>query len=379
MAALGMMLVTAGCKDEIRPGTVESGPPTVVKAAVDFVEMKVHPQFYDAPGTVSARMSATLSAKVMGEIRKLRVREGDRVTAGDVLVEIDDSRLSAGLRQAEAALAEAVQAVRASEASLSAARASAELAEKTYRRYETLFASDSVSLQEFDEVMSRKDQAMGALSQAESMHGASKNRVSQAQAARAQAKTAFDDATVIAPYDAIVTGRMVDEGDLAAPGTPLVRLETTGTAEVHMALPESDIGHVRVNDLLEVVIPSIGDAAFGGTVKTVNASADPATRSFLVKIGLPEGAGVQAGMFARVRVPVGHARMILVPEGAVVHHGQLSGVYIVDEGGIARFRLIRPGRTVDGEVEVLAGLKSGDRYVEHPDASIVDGVKVEAS
>lgn len=378
-AVLGAIIFFAGCGDEILPGNTSSGPPAVVKAAISLVKMVAQPQFYEAAGTISARTTATVSAKVMGEIRKVRVQEGDQVAAGDVLVEIDDSRLTAALQQAEAAQAEAVQASQGAGAALTAAQASADLAEKTYRRYEMLFKSESVSLQEFDEVKSRYDQAIGALSQAKSMKAAAENRISQAKAALNQAKSAFNDATVTAPYDARVTGRLVDEGDLAAPGVPLIQLETRGATEVQMALPETHIGHVRVGDRLSVVIPSLQNAEVTGIVQTVNSAADPATRSFRVKVSLPEAAGIQAGMFARVRVPVGETQMILIPETAVRQYGQLSGVYIVDAGDIARFRLIRPGRSVDGRVEVIAGLKIGDRYVADPDPSIVDGVKVEVS
>jgi len=321
MAALWAVILSAGCGEDILPGNTSSDPKATVKTAVSVVEMAAHPQFYEAAATISSRTKATVSAQVMGEIRKVRVQEGDKVAAGDVLVEIDDSRLSAGLRQAEAALAEAVQSVRGAEAALTAAQASADFAKKTYLRYETLFKSESVSLQEFDEVKSRYDQAIGALSQAKSMQSAAENRVSQAKAALSQAKTAFNDTTVTAPYEARVTGRLVDEGDLAAPGVPLIQLETTGDGEAHTVLPESHIRHVRVGDKLSVVIPSLQDVVVAGIIQSINSAADPATRSFQVKLSLPDTAGIQAGMFARVRVPVGETQMILIPETAVTHHG----------------------------------------------------------
>ena len=210
------------------------------------------------------------------------------------------------------------------------------------------------------------------------MYEAAKNRIAQARAAEHQAKTTFADATVTAPYDATVSGRLADEGDLAAPGSPLVRLESEGAAEVHLEVPESLISHVREGNTLTVVVPSLGNAIVAGTVHTVNSSANPATRAFLVKVVLPEDAGVQAGMFARVRIPVGETPMLLVPETAVVRHGQLSGVYVVDADDVARFRLMRPGRALAEGVEVIAGLKPGERFVRKVTPAVVDGVKVEA-
>jgi hypothetical protein len=84
-------------------------------------------------------------------------------------------------------------------------------------------------------------------------------------------------------------------------------------------------------------------------------------------------------MFARVMVPIGATGMILVPDTAVIAHGQLSGVYVVDSGHIAHFRLIRPGRSFGSQLEVLSGLKDGDRYIINPGLNIVDGIKVEES
>ncbi len=371
------IILTAGCGEEIPPGTTPSKTPAVVKTATSIIELIEQPEFYEASGTVFARTAATVSAKVMGEIRKVLVQEGDTVAAGDILVVIDDSQLSARLQQAEAALAEANQGAFAAQAAFESARASSELAEKTLRRYEMLIENESVSRQEFDEVKSRYNQAAGGLSQAKSMRDAAQNRIEQAQAGLLAAKSSYDDTTVTAPYDAVVTGRLADKGDLASPGVPLIQLETIGSSEVHMVLPETHIRQVKVGDKLPVYIPSIQKEALSGEIKTINSAANPATRSFQVKVSLPDVPAIQVGMFARVLIPIGQSEMILVPETAVIAHGQLSGVYVVDADHIARFRLIRPGRFFGSQVEVLSGLKNGDRFIINPGQTVVDGIKVE--
>jgi multidrug efflux pump subunit AcrA (membrane-fusion protein) len=114
-----------------------------------------------------------------------------------------------------------------------------------------------------------------------------------------------------------------------------------------------------------------------GEIKTINSAADPATRSFQVRVSLPDIPAIQVGMFARVLIPIGAIKMILVPETAVIAHGQLSGVYVVDDDHMAHFRLIRPGRFFGSQMEVLSGLKNGDRYIIKPDFTVVDGVRVE--
>lgn len=379
IAAAAAVLLVSGCGDDIPPGTTPFESPATVKAATGIIALVAQPEFYEAPATVSARTNATVSAKIMGEILEISVQEGDRVSAGDVLLTIDDSQLSAQRRQARAALSEAEQAAHAAGAMFDSARASMELAEKTFHRFEMLFESDSVSRQEFDEVKARYDQAAGGLSQAKSMRDAAQNRVEQARAALSAAETAYADTTVAAPYDATVTGKLVDKGDLAAPGVPLVRLEIIGAHEVHMMVPESKIHQVSLGDSVHVSIPSLGNMAVTGEIISVNSAADPATRSFQVKAGLPDLPEIRAGMFARVRIPVGKSMKIIVPETAIVRHGQLSGVYIVDAERMAHFRLIRPGRALDGQVEVLSGANVGERYVLEPGKHVVDGVTVEES
>jgi len=379
IAVLITIFLIAGCGEEIPPGTTPSKPLTVVKTATAVIEIIAQPQFYEASGTVFAGTTATVSAKVLGEIRQVLVQEGEKVVAGDVLVVIDDSQLSAHLQQAQAAYEEAKQAARAAQAAFESAHASFVLAEKTFQRYEMLLESESVSRQEFDEVKARYDQAAGGISQANSMREAAQNRVEQAKAALLAVKTAFDDAVVQAPYDATVTGKLVDKGDLAAPGTPLIRLETTGSSDVYMVLPESHIHQVHIGDQLSVFIPSLQNEAMAGEIKTINSAADPGTRSFQVKVSLPDLPGILAGMFARVLIPIGATGMILVPETAVIHYGQLSGIYVVYADQIAHFRLIRPGRLIGGQVEVLSGIKSGDRFIPAPGQTVVDGVKVENS
>lgn len=377
IAFLAAIFLTAGCGEEILPGTTSSKTPAVVKTATSIIEFVEQPRFYEAPGTVFARTAATVSAKVMGEIQEVLVQEGDMVVAGDILVVIDDSQLSARLQQAEAALAEARQGACSAKAAFESAQASSDLAEKTLRRYEMLIKNESVSRQEFDEVKSRYNQAAGGLSQAKSMRDAAQNRIEQAQAGLLAAKSSYNDTTVAAPYDAVVTGRLAEKGDLASPGVPLIQLETTGSSEVHMVLPEIHIRQVKVGDKLPVYIPSIQKKAVSGKIKTINSAADPATRSFQVKVSLPDVPAIQVGMFARVMIPIGKSEMILIPETAVIAHGQLSGVYVVDADHIVHFRLIRPGRFFGSQTEVLSGLKNGDRYVTSPAQNIVDGIQVE--
>jgi hypothetical protein len=172
---------------------------------------------------------------------------------------------------------------------------------------------------------------------------------------------------------------MVDKGDLATPGTPLLSLETTRGFCVDMVLPESFIHYVKPRQKVSVEVPALKTGPLEGDVCTVVPSADPQSRSFIVKINLPIDRNVTSGLFARVQIPTGRRRTLLVAKSALIRRGQLTGLYVVDGGNIAHFRLIRIGKSTNESVEALSGLKAGDRYVKEPPPGMADGVKVEAS
>lgn len=374
---LFVLLFFMGCGEKIEPGTTREAENKVIKTAVATAKVIQQPFMYDAVGTVEARTFSTLSSKLMGEVTAVNVLEGDLVKKGDLLVMIDDRQVSAQLRKAKAAFAEAKRTEISAESARDAAKAGAQLAGATYKRYLQLMEEESVSKQEFDEVEARFRQAEASLAQTQAMVEAAKQRVQQAEASVAAAQVAKNDASVRAPYDGKVTAKLVDEGDLAAPGTPFLTLDKEGVHCVALVLPENHIQSIRLKQKVNVKIPSIQDRSFEGFIGRIDPSADPKSRTFRVRVALPEDKSIRSGMFARVEIPVGEAGMLLIPSTAVRHEGQLTGIYLVDSLEIAHFRLIRIGRTFGESIEVVSGLKEGGRYVVDPPPNLMDGVKVE--
>jgi RND family efflux transporter MFP subunit len=366
-----------GCGEKIEPGTTKEGEKKVIKTAVITARVIQQPFIYDAVGTVEARTFSTLSSKLMGEITAVNVREGDLVKKGDLLVVIDDRQVSAQLRKAKAALAEAKRAEISAESARDAAKAGAQLAAATYKRYLQLMKEESASKQEFDEIEARFHQAKASLAQTQAMVEAANQRVQQAEAAVVAAQVAKNDAWVRAPYDGKVTAKMADDGDLAVPGTPLLTLDKEGVHCVVLLLPEKHIQSIGLKQKVTVKIPSIQDRSFEGFIGRIDPSADPKSRTFRVRVALPEDKDIRSGMFARVEIPVGEAGMLLIPSTAVRHEGQLTGIYLVDSQQVAHFRLIRIGREFGDSLEVVSGLKEGSWYVVDPPPNLIDGVKVE--
>ncbi len=374
---IGISLLAAGCGQKIEPGTTADASKTTVKATVAVADIAQHPFIYRAVGTVEARTASTLSSKLMGTVTDVKVRVGDIVKKGDVLVTIDDEQVAAGLRQAQAALDEARRGLDAARSAYEAAKAGASLAGTTYKRYQQLMKEDSVSKQEFDEVAARYRQATSALNRAAAMVKAARFRIQQAEAGLVAAQARNRDVIVRAPYDGIVAAKMVEVGDLASPGTPFVKLEKIGDFEVRVAVPEEYGRQVRLGQQLNVHIPSLGLTGLTGKVRTISPAADQATRTFTAKITLPPEKHIKSGLFARVDIPVGEAGLLTLPRTALVKYGQLTGFYLVDDKQVARFRLVRIGRTLGDRVEIVSGLKTGDRYVVKPSVKLEDGVKVE--
>lgn len=368
-----------GCGEKIEPGTTPPARGPAVKALVSVAQVSVQPLIYEAVGTVQPRTAGTVSSKVMGNVLEVRVNEGDRVKKGEVLVVLDSLQISARLREAEAGLAEARRAETAASAAREAALANAVQAESAYDRARNLLAGEAMTKEGFEAAEAKHKEAQAALSRAEAMLGAAQYRVKQAQAAVEGVMVNQKDTLILAPYNGKVTKKMAEVGDLASPGTPILSLEAAEGYQVELILPETYIQQVRLGQRVRIKIPSISVQAYEGVIETIVPQADTQSLTFYLKVGLSGNGSLKPGLFARVVVPIGEERVLLVPESAPVHKGQLTGLFTVTPEGVARFRLIRTGRVFGDQIEVVAGLEPGSRFVVSPPPGLVDGAQVEAA
>ncbi len=379
IAIVSITLLLTACGNSIEPGNTPPGAGQTIQAPVAEAQISQEPFLYEAVATINARTASTISAKLMGTVQKVHVQEGDPVKKGDLLVTLDARTVTAQLQQAQAGLREARRAATSAKSSRDVASAAADLAVATYKRYQELLKENSVSQQEFDEMQSRSRQAQAALAQAEAMVEASRSRVQQAEAAVQQATLAKKDAQVTAPYDGQVVEKMIDEGDLASPGVPLLTIEQEGLFCADLVLPERHIQSVKVGMPVKVKVPALDDLETTGEVGRIIPAADAQSRSFQIKVGMPEDLTFKSGMFARVFIPIGGTGILLVPETAVVHEGQLTGVYVVDKDKTARFRLVRTGKSYGDRLEIISGLKDGQMYITKLPATLKDGMTVEGA
>ena len=357
-----LVIFFTACSSQ-KPATPPA-PDTVSGIPTFTAQRAVVPDYIEATGTVRAADSAQLASQMMGTITRVNVHEGDHVRRGEVLITIDAA-------QPRAAYQSAAAGVQASEQSIAAADADYALAESTMQRYQMLYDKKSVSPQEFDEV---KTKLAAAKARQEAAHAGR----AQAEAAVSQANTAVGFSSIRAPFDGLVTAKFVDAGAMATPGVPLLVVEDPSRFRLEVQVDESEIGAVQLGATVPIVIDAIGNQPFSGKVVQIVPAADPSSRSFTVKIELPSNSQIRSGLFGRAQFPHGRRQSILVPQAALVHRGQLDGIYVVDKNHVASLRYITLGKPSAKDVEVLSGLDGGERVVADAAGRELSGKRIEA-
>src|SRR5262245_8100268 len=388
---LAMSVASCGKNQE-----VAAEKPHVVKGArVEKVSMSPVEDYYEATGTVRSKTTTVLSSKIMGTVISLRAREGDKVSVGQVLIEIDNrdataqlQKAEAGLRQAREGLAEVEQAINAAKSAQAAAEANRRLADSTYSRYQSLFGRKSVSPQEFDEAKAKREMAEAEARRADDtlkMLAAKRQQalagIDQAKAEVANGQVFVSYARITSPISGVVVAKHTEVGSTAAPGAPLLTIEDGSRYRLEVAVEESHLGKIGMGQRARVRIDALSaDGALGGDdleggVSEITPVADPMSRSYTVKIDLPARQSLRSGLYGVARFASGKRQATLIPQKAVAQRGQLAGVFVVDDAGVARLRLIKTGQSYGESVETLSGLSDGERIVVDGVANVREGVK----
>lgn len=346
-----VLIGVAGCagQHESKPEAMKDQTVSARLAAVETVSA---PVTIELPGTVEADRTAAVSSRVMATVTAVHVRAGDPVRRGQVLVEIDPQTAAGQVAQARGGLAQA-------EAGLA-------LAERNYQRFQALAATEAASQLELDLAKSQYEQAKGA--------------VQQARGAVSAASSVAAESRVVAPFDGRVTARLVEAGDLAAPGRPLVQIESGSAHRLAVAVPESILAKAGLT--LGTAVPVSIDARpglgrFGGTIAELSPGADPVSHSFLVKIGLGK-AEAPSGSTGRAYLPTGERSTVAVPADAVLRQGGATLVVVKDADGRAVSRIVTLGSDLGGgRIEVLSGLTGGETVLVGLAAAPPLGARVE--
>lgn len=279
---------------------------------------------FPSEAVVEAIQQATVGAQVPGRVLEVKADAGQSVKKGDVLMRIDAR--------------EAAEAARAAEAQYANARVH-------YERTKSLVAQKFMSAAALDKAKADFDAAA---------------------ANRAAAGASQSHATILAPITGIVARRHAELGDMAMPGTPLFTIYQPGGLRVTASIPQYRLKDMRAVKTARVEFPESGQWV-DATAVQVLPTADAATHVSQVRVTLPTVPEATPGMFARVHFVTGQAEKLTVPASAVLRRGEVAAVYVQAADGRLSLRQLRLGDSVGrGEIEVLAGLATGDQVVTEP-------------
>jgi len=325
---LALALAGGGCEKK-HEATREQLP--TVSVRVRIIEKRPHVATEEVVATVNSKLRSVIEAKVSGRIDRMLVTPGQQVKAGDLLVQLDVREIQAKLDQATP--------VR-------------DQAEKDLKRFTDLLAKRVITQQEFEAAQSKARVARAAVIEAETMLGYAK---------------------VTAPFDGVITRKLADVGDLASPGKPLVEMEDPGALRLEAAVPEAIIDRVALGSKLAV---QIGSTEMECVVREISPTADPNSRTLLIKLDLPATPGMRTGQFGRVAIPVAETSVLRVPASAIIRRGQMELVFIqIDKH--ARLRIVKTGKPIGTEVEIVSGVNAGEQVVTEDGAGLTDGQPLE--
>ncbi|WP_159022922.1 efflux RND transporter periplasmic adaptor subunit [Formosa sp. L2A11] len=350
IAAIALSIFTTSCGSDEKKVSADTTPPIAVK--VSAIQENTNNPFVTASGKIQAKNSADLSTRIMGYVNSIPVNVGDKVRKGQLLVSINNADLQAKSAQVDAGITEATVAFNN--------------AQKDYNRFQNLFAENSASQKELDDMTANYEMAKARLESAKQM----KNEVN----------SQFAYSNIKAPFSGIVTSKTIEVGDMANPGMPLISVETPGLFEVIASVPENEISEIKTNTEVQVNVKSI-NKIIPGTVTEVSTSAKNTGGQYLVKVALNStDVPILSGMFTTVQFPVAKkasaTSMILIPKSVLVTRGQLTGIYTTSQSGTAVLRWLRLGRTYGDTVEVLSGLSANESYIVSAEAKLFNGAKI---
>ena len=326
-------------------------------------------------GLVHARTTAVVTSRLMAPVREVRVVPGDQVRAGQILVVLDDRDLGAQALGARSAALAAEQSVVAGGADRRAAEASLALATASHARIVTLHARKSATSQELDEATASLRAAEASLAAIDARVQQARASLASAQAGSTAAAVTASFAVITAPFAGVITESLVEAGNMAMPGTPLLRVEERGAFRLELRVDASRVADLSVGQALTVVFDAGEPLQLQGTVSEVARAMEADARAYLVKVALPAEPRLRSGMFGRAQFPGPSSSVLLVPPTAVGRHGQVATVFVV-EAETARLRLVVLGRTLSEGVEVVSGVSDGERVITAPPAGLTDGVRV---
>ena len=303
-------------------------------------------------GLIESQETAAISTRMMGLISSIKVKPGDMVLKGQLLVTISNGDILAKRAQAEAMISEA--------------EATLKDAQKDYERFEQLYKQHSASAKEFENATLR--------------YNSVKAKVEAAQQMKNETDAILSYTNLVAPFSGVVTQKNSNEGSMANPGMPILMIEQSSSYNVRASVSETEVIRLRTGMDTEVMVKSIGKT-FTGKISEISPSSQFSGGQFQIKVTVPstQNEKLFSGMYVNVTIPFKNLKekqSAFVPVSAIIQRDQLAGLYTVSEDQTAQLRWVKIGKQNGNVVEILAGLNPGEKFITESDGRLYSGVPV---
>ncbi len=341
----GVLLACSGNEKENQSAKEEAVPVTVGSVST------LSTGYITTSGQVTSKETAVISTRVMGFVTGFKVKVGDKVQKGQLLVTISNGEILAKRAQAQAMIEEAEVALKD--------------AKKDYERYEELYKQKSASAKEFENVTLQ--------------YNSLKTKAEAAHQMKNEADAMLTYTNLTAPFSGVVTQRNLDEGSLANPGMPIVMVEQEGSYEVRASVSEADIANIKTGMVAELEVKSTGKK-YNGKISEVSTSSQYSGGQYMIKISAPPQQDLFSGMYVNVSIPLtktsAKENSILVPASALIYKDQLVGIYTVSQSNQALLHWLKIGKTTGDKVEVLSGLKAEEKFILQSEGKLYNGAPI---
>lgn len=332
-------LALSGCKKEAGSGGGPSPVAFAAQAVVVAAKAQAISESLSLVGTVAANEMVEIKSETEGTVEKVSFVEGQPVKAGDLLLQLDETKFKATVNEAEANF---------------------KLSQANHERSKQLFQDKLISQQEFDQIAAQFQANQADL-----------------DLKRRQLK----DARIRAPFEGVISSRSVSPGQVIGKNTTLTWVVDLDPVKVEFNVPERYVGQVRVGQKIEVTVAAYPGRKYAGEVFFVAPFIESATRTALVKAKIPnEKQELKPGMFANLDLTLQlKEQAIVIPESSVLASGDRNVIYVVDAQDTAQIRPVKLGIRQAGLVEITGGLQPGERVVAEGLQKLRPGGKVKAS
>ncbi|HCS73641.1 MAG TPA: hypothetical protein DIW17_07190 [Clostridiales bacterium] len=355
--SLGLLLTISGCGKQAMPPNQGSESATTVEVAAAAQRDIYGSTSYS--GRLKASSEVEVLPKTSERIISINVKEGQRASAGQIIMTLDSNSLQASIKKAEAQVASAQASLKNNQIALEAAR-------KTYERTQTLYEAGAVSQTDLDNAQDTYNSLQS---------GAAEAAVAQAEASLLEMQEQASYCTITAPVNGVIGRIDVAVGDYVTTAKTVAVISDPQQLEVKIMVGESDISKIQLNSQVDVYVNAISEDAFAGTVTSIASVLESNSDMYPVTVTIDNSEGkMKSGMYAKVLIDTSGAQSALsIPLSAVIPSNGVEVVYTVTDENKAKRVEVTTGISDETYVQILSGLKAGEKVVTKGNTLISDG------